>query len=104
MHEFNWGDPFPLPLDPRKGKLRSDERAAKHYVQKLSEADIRYQRDANGVAEALAMFDREAANVRRWQGWAAERFADDADDTSAAEMCRDFALNGVHLAALRLHS
>lgn len=56
------------------------------------------------MAESLSLFDREMANIRGWQRWAAELFAADANDMFAAEMCRDYSLKGVDTAALRLNA
>jgi len=68
MSEFNWGDPHPLAIDRRKRKHESDKRAATNFVDVLLAADTLYLRDADGVADGLALFDREVASAttRKW--------------------------------------
>src|SRR4051794_8386944 len=102
MVEFEYGDPHPLGTDRLKKKREADQRAAKHYANKLAEADALFIRDREGVAESLCLFDREEANCRHWQGWASCSFSADPNDAFAAEMCRDYALNGGQTASFRL--
>lgn len=103
MSEFTWGDPHPLVGDRRQLKRISDERAAIHYVEALSQAATLYQRDAEGVGVGLALFDREAANIRWCQAWSAQLLAVDPTDSFACQIARDFALNGAQILDLWLH-
>ena len=101
--EFNYGDPLPLPIERRNGKRRSDELSAKQFAATLRTAANLYLRDADGVRDGLAIFDRELPNIRHFQAWAARLFAD-LGDRLAAELCRDYSLYGSLLSQVRLHA
>src|SRR5207249_4000973 len=77
---------------------------ARHYADKLGEANDLYLRGGPGVAEALALFDREAENIRHRQAWAARAFLADPDDSLAARTCADFPLIGIHVVEMRLRA
>jgi tetratricopeptide (TPR) repeat protein len=102
MSEFTWGDQHPLAIDHQKRKYEADQRAARKFVEMLSTADEMYLRDAEGVREGLALYDRESAYIRHWQAWAARVFTANPDDTFAAQLCRMYAAAGIEVADLRL--
>jgi len=101
VSEFNWGEPHPLAIDRKRRKNETDRRAVRTFFGILSAAGTLYLRDAAGAREALALYDREATNIRYWRAWTARVFAAAADDPFAAEMCRDDALTATELVLQR---
>jgi tetratricopeptide (TPR) repeat protein/transcriptional regulator with XRE-family HTH domain len=91
------------PVDLRTGKREADERAARHYANLLSDADDCYLRGGTGVTEGLTLLDQELTSIRHWQAWAARTFTAQSINSSVAELCRAYALQGAHAADLRLH-
>ncbi len=103
MNGFDYGDSHPTGIDHRQRKREADTRIVKHYADKLAQADAVYLGGGDSMMAGIALFDREIANIRRWQMWSAEAFVASRGDTFAAEMCRGYSLAGVHLDDLRLH-
>jgi tetratricopeptide (TPR) repeat protein len=101
MTEFKWGDKHPGIPDRAGRKHESDRRVADAFVVVLHTADALYERDADGMDEALALFDREMANIRHWHEWALRRFNEDREDAFLAKMCLNYALLGAHLGDMR---
>ena len=102
MTEFNYGDPHPLLIDRRERKRRTDERAALHYLNVLTRAGDLYRRDGAGETDARALFDLEAANVRRWQQWSADRFCAAPDDPTTRTLAARYPTVGSELYQVRL--
>ena len=71
MTDFRWGEPHPLAIDPRRRKRGSDERAVQRFGGVLSAVGILFARGGDEAKRGLDLFDREAANIRHWQAWAA---------------------------------
>ncbi len=75
-------------------------RHAGHYVQVLEQANRRYLEGAGEILEGLALFDRESANIRAGQAWAA---ANAGGHPEAARHCNAFPTAGSALLGFRLH-
>ncbi len=78
----------------------AERRHAGHYAGVLAAANRLYLEGAEKVLAGLALFDREWANIRAGQAWAAARAADDAE---AARYCSAYPGAGPHCLNLRLH-
>ena len=89
------------PLSPNSAaRLRSAEwRFSKHFRYLLDLTNDLYQEGKESMLVGLALFDREVANIRCGQRWAAERRLDDAE---AAKLCRDYPSVGANVIDLRL--
>ncbi|MCB1883057.1 MAG: hypothetical protein KDG89_03520, partial [Geminicoccaceae bacterium] len=73
-------------------------RHVEYYVRVMGRCGNLYRRDAAGVLEGLALYDRERANIDAGQAWAAARI--DASD-SAARLVTNHSYYGAHVLALR---
>ena len=78
----------------------ASQRHARHYVEVLTKAHRLYQEGGERILEGLALCDREWANIRAGQVWAA---AHAGTDPEAARSCCDYPTAGFSLLDLRLH-
>lgn len=79
--------------------LAAHYRLAQHYLDKLRTAQRIYQQGYENEAHALALFDREREQVKRWQAWMAEHAR---QDKRAAVLCSDYARACPDIFKLRL--
>src|SRR5205823_2606087 len=86
MNVFEYGQPHPRGLAGTKQTSEAAARLAVYFFGLLGEAGRLYEQGGDGVAAGLALFDREAHNIRAGWKWARERRS---DDRRAAELCRD---------------
>ncbi len=95
-----------LARDFAAARLGDDERRAAqrrhagHYLQVVAEANRLYLEGADKIPEGLALFDREWANIRAGQAWAA---AYAGADPEAARHCSGYPTAGFSFLDLRLH-
>jgi tetratricopeptide (TPR) repeat protein/transcriptional regulator with XRE-family HTH domain len=76
-------------------------RHAAHYVDVLAAANMLYLKGNDGIAEGLACFDRERANIEAGQSWAA---AHAGDNSQIAGLVSRYPDVGVDVLDLRLHA
>jgi len=66
MNRFSYGDDHPL-IDAKNRRRDARIRAARKSLEYLLKAESLYLRGGDGIHEGLALFDREAINIRYWQ-------------------------------------
>jgi len=81
-----------------RGALQAQHAA--HYLQVLSAAQELYKQGGNDVLAGLTLFDKEWANIRAGQAWAA---AHAGEDDGAATLCAAYPSAGIYCLVLRLH-
>ena len=69
-------------------------RLARHYLNKLREADAAFRRGQVNISYGLTLFDQEWEQIRYWQTWAANQ---NANDRSRNQLCKDFPLAGLEV-------
>jgi tetratricopeptide (TPR) repeat protein len=100
MSEFNYGDPHPQGIDRGKLKYESDRRKAIHFASVLSTAGKLFIQGNEGMVAGPQLFDREQANIRHSQKWAAQYRGEDRVATEL--LCRSYPLAGSSITGLRL--
>jgi tetratricopeptide (TPR) repeat protein len=103
VNEFNYGSPHPQQRDLRAEKHEANKRAAKCYLDKLSQANALLHSGAEDSATGLVLFDLESTNIRRWQSWADNFNETNPEDEFVAELCRAFPRDGAPILELRAH-
>jgi tetratricopeptide (TPR) repeat protein len=77
---------------------QAERRLAQHYLVRLRAANAGYGRGHEQSIDALAMLDRDWAQIQRWQRWAA---AHAGDDLTMARLCASYALAGEEILLTR---
>ncbi len=80
--------------------LAAQYRLAQHYLEKLHTAERIYQQGNESATHALAMFDQEREQVKRWQAWVSYHAA---QDQQAATLCSNYVGSCPDIFKLRLH-
>jgi tetratricopeptide (TPR) repeat protein len=75
-------------------------RLAKYYLGRLRAAESAYRRGHEHSTDALALFDQEWSQIKRWRAWAE---AHAADDDEIARLCEQYPQAGVDLFLMRQH-
>jgi tetratricopeptide (TPR) repeat protein len=73
-------------------------RLARHYLDKLRQADEAVCRGQANVSYGLKLFDQEWEQIQYWQAWAAKR---GRNDETSAQLCKEFPLAGLEILANR---
>jgi len=76
------------------------KRHAEHYKELLSEADALYLKGGLSIQSALALFDREEANILAGWAWMEKIYL---KNQMVAGLCSDYPAAGIHILALRQH-
>ncbi len=96
---FECVDEHPLQAGAEDRRNAAERRYVAFYARVLGTAEEMYVDKNRGVRAALALFDLETSNIRHGQAWARRHRE---TDPFAAEMCRNFALDGALTTSLRL--
>ena len=97
---FDYGPVAPHPAAVEARLEAARQRLAEHFLAVLWQANELYLQGGEGVLAGLALFDREAENIRAGQAWAAANA--DKDDQAAA-WSSAYPIRGAHMLELRLH-
>jgi tetratricopeptide (TPR) repeat protein len=84
--------------DQERGE--AERRHAAHYLKVASAAHRLYLRGGDAILDGLTLFDREWANIRTGQAWAASHAEENEE---AAKLCNRYPNAAVYCLDLRLH-